>query len=346
MRSFAIISLVASMLGGVSASPTLINRAVSYNRTVAPAGAVVVDATGEIAGSYTTFQEGVNALSATTTEAQHLFVAPGTYFEQVYLPALVGNLTIQGYTEDARTYSGNEVTLTYNLALINTTSDDLTATFRAHNNNTKVYNLNIKNTFGHINSDGQNLALSSYATNVGFYASQFWGYQDTVLAENGYQLYSKCLIVGAIDFIFGERALAWFENNDIRTIASGAITASGRTSAAINSWYVINNSNIANINSSVATNTNYLGRPWRSFARVVFQNSYLGTNIKAAGWETWSSTTSNTGNVTFGEYNNDGPGSSLTARASFSTALSSAIDITTVLGSDYTSEFYYDASYM
>ena len=31
------------------------------------------------------------------------------------------------------------MTITYNLALINTTSDDLTATFRAHNTNTKVY---------------------------------------------------------------------------------------------------------------------------------------------------------------------------------------------------------------
>lgn len=301
MRFFATIPLVASILGGVSASPTLVDRAVTYNRTYAPEGAVVVDETGEIAGSYTTFQAGVNALSTTTKAAQYLFVAPGTYFEQVYLPPLAGNLTIQGYTTDARTYDNNEATLTYNLALINTTSDDLTATFRAHSTNTKVYNLIIENTFGHINTDGQNLALSSYASNVGFYATQFWGYQDTVLAEAGYQLFAKCLIVGAIDFIFGEKALAWFEKNDIRTIAAGAITASGRTSAAVDSWYVINNSNIANINSSVATYKNYLGRPWRDYARVVFQNSYLGDNIVADGWQIWSTSSPNTDGVTLGE---------------------------------------------
>ncbi|ESZ99407.1 pectin methyl esterase [Sclerotinia borealis F-4128] len=348
MRSFAILSLVASMLGSVSASPTLVNRAVSFNRTIAPAGAIVVDETGEVAGSYTTFQAGVDALSANTIDDQYLFVAPGTYFEQVYLPALASNLTIQGYTPDARTYRDNQATLTYNLALINTTSDDLTATFRAHNTNTKVYNLIIKNTFGHINSNGQNLALSSYATNVGFYATQFWGYQDTVLAEAGYQLYAKCLIVGAIDFIFGEKALAWFEKNDIRTIANGAITASGRTNAEVDSWYVINNSNIANLNSSLKSYNNYLGRPWRDYARVVFQNSYLGDNIVAAGWQEWSTSAPQTDEVFFGEYNNYGPGSVLQEgpRANFSSQLTASIDITTVLGTSHTNEFYYDASYM
>ncbi|TGO14864.1 hypothetical protein BTUL_0047g00260 [Botrytis tulipae] len=348
MRSFALLSFAASLLGSASASPALVNRAVAFNRTVAPAGAIVVDQTGTIAGSYITFQEGINALSANTTEAQYIFVAPGVYFEQVYLPQIASNLTIQGYTNDSREYYYNEATLTYNLALINTTSDDLTATFRAHNTNTKVYNMVIKNTFGHINSNGQNLVLSSYASNVGYYATQFWGYQDTVLAEAGYQLYAKCLIVGAIDFIFGEKALAWFENNDIRTIANGAITASGRTSAAVDSWYVINNSNIANLNNSLTPYNNYLGRPWRDYARVVFQNSFLGDNIKAAGWQEWSTSTPNTDGVTFGEYNNFGPGSVLEEgpRANFSSQLTAPIDITTVLGTSYTSEFYYDASYM
>ncbi|KAA8572598.1 hypothetical protein EYC84_003200 [Monilinia fructicola] len=283
MRSFAILSLVASIIGSAAASPVSPVRAVSNARTSAPAGAVVVDQSGATAGSHKTFQAGIDALSTTTTDAQYLFVAPGNYFEQ--------------------------------------------------------------NTFGHINKDGQNLALSSYATNVGFYATQFWGFQDTVLAEAGYQLYAKCLIVGAIDFIFGEKALAWFEKNDIRTISNGAITASGRASDSVDSWYVINNSNIDRLNSSIPAGQNTLGRPWRDYARAVFQNSYLGDNIKAAGWEQWSTSTANTDHVTFGEYNNYGPGASGT-RASFSTKLSSAIDITTVLGADYTREFYYDASYM
>ncbi|TGO21844.1 hypothetical protein BPAE_0197g00100 [Botrytis paeoniae] len=343
--SIPILSFAATLLGAVSAAP-LEARAVP--RTSAPSGAVIVDATGQTSGSYETFQEGVNALSTTTTTPQYLFIYPGTYTEQVYVPALKSNLTIQGYTTDASTYDGNQVTLTYNLALKDTTSDDLTATLRQWNKNTKVYNLIIKNTFGHISSNGQNLAISAHTTNQGYYATQFIGYQDTILANTGTQLYAKCLVVGAIDFIFGQTAQAWFENNDIRTIAAGSITASGRASDTNPSWYVINNSNIQNINSSVTTYNNYLGRPWQNYARVVFQNSYLGNNIKAAGWSVWSSSTANTEHVVFEEYGNTGPGSVVSEgpRATFSSSISEAVPITTVLGSAYLNEWWVDSSYL
>ncbi|KAF4219834.1 hypothetical protein CNMCM8980_004770 [Aspergillus fumigatiaffinis] len=81
------------------------------------------------------------------TTAQTLIQAavhlPHTYTEQVYIPRLKSNLTVQGYTCNAKSYKHNKVTITYNLALIKTTSDDLTATLRQWNPNTKIYNLNI-----------------------------------------------------------------------------------------------------------------------------------------------------------------------------------------------------------
>jgi pectinesterase len=46
------------------------------------------------------------------------------------------------------------------------------------------------------------------------------GFQDTLLAQQGYQLYSKCLIQGATDFIFGQTASAWFEKIDLRVVAA------------------------------------------------------------------------------------------------------------------------------
>jgi len=298
-------------------------------------------------GVYPTVQEGVDALSPTTTTPQTLFIYPGTYVEQVYIPALKSNLTVQGYTEDARTYDGNTATITFNLALLNVTSDDLTATVRQWNPNTKFYNLNIANTFGHVPKNGQNLALSAHTTNQGYYACQLLGYQDTLLANTGNQLYVKNLIVGAVDFIFGQTATAWLEQCDIRTIATGCITASGRAAATNPSWYVINNSNIDGINSSIPAGTNYLGRPWEPFARVVFQNSYLGAIIQPAGWSIWSTTTPNTENVTFAEYDNFGPGSVLEEgpRANFSEQLDAPMTIESILGSEYTSEWWVDTSY-
>jgi polygalacturonase len=94
-------------------------------------------------------------------------------------------LTVQGYTCNSKGYEHNEATITYNLALINTTSDDKTATLRQWNPNTKVYNMNIVNTFGHIPKNGQNLAVSAETTGQGYYGCQLIGYQDTLLAETG-----------------------------------------------------------------------------------------------------------------------------------------------------------------
>ena len=66
-----------------------------------------------------------------------------------------------------------------------------------------------------------------------------------------------------------------------QTIASGYITASGRSTADA-FYYVINKSEVK------GTGTVYLGRPWRNYARVVFQNTVLGSNVIAAGWKVWS----------------------------------------------------------
>lgn len=75
--------------------------------------------------------------------------------------------------------------------------------------------------------------------------------------------------------------------------------------------------------SPSGTGSVYLGRPWRNYARVVFQNSNLGSNMfvwlqeqyqhanpavhrVAAGWKNWNDSTPNTDHAYFGEYNNTG----------------------------------------
>ena len=167
-------------------------------------------------------------------------------------------------------------------------------------------------------------------------------------APTGTQLYAKSLIVGAVDFIFGQSGLVWLESIDIRTIATGCITASGRTSDTNPSWYVINRSNVSGINDTIPAGTNYLGRPWHPFARVVFQETYLGKIINAAGWKQWSTTTPNTDNITFAEYNNYGPGSVQQEgpRASFATQLTAPINIRSILGSNFKNEWWVDTSYL
>lgn len=61
------------------------------------------------------------------------------------------------------------------------------------------------------------------------------------------------------------------------------------------------------INDTIPAGPNDLGHSWGSFARVVFQETYL-RNVIAAGWKEWSTSTPDTWNVPFAEFKNYGPG--------------------------------------
>ena len=212
------------------------------------------------------------------------------------------------------------------------------------------YNINIFNTFGHINSNGQNLALSAHVGNQGYYGVGLYGYQDTLLANAGNQVYAKSLIQGAIDFIFGQTARAWLDQIDIVTTAAGCITASGRADDTNPSWYVINNSTVHGVNATVEADSgiNYLGRPWHNYSRVTFQETYLSDVVKPAGWSIWDAGDPRTSNVVFEEFANYGPGSFPTEgpRANFSTQISSPRLVADILGTGYEDEWWLDARYL
>jgi pectinesterase len=206
---------------------------------------------------------------------------------------------VYGYTEDTTSYTSNVVNIQHDLSLANGgTDDEHTGTVINTSENTKFYNINIKNTYG---KGSQAIALSAYNTKQGYYGVGFYGWQDTLLTETGNQVYGKCYIEGAVDFIFGQHAVTWIDSTDIRLKAGGgAITANGRASSSDPSYYVINKSSVDIAQgASVSTGSVYLGRPWSEYARVDFQNTVLNGIINGAGWEEWSSSTPNTEDVTF-----------------------------------------------
>lgn len=172
-----------------------------------------------------------------------------------------------------------------------------------------------------------------------------YGYQDTLLAETGNQVYAACYVEGAVDFIFGQHARIWITKSVIAVSAGGGcITANGRSSSSDVSYYVINDSTVeAASGDSVSAGTVYLGRPWSEYARVCFQDCSLSSIINSAGWSQWSSSTPNTEYVTFQEVGNTGTGASGT-RASFATKISAPLTIETIIGSDYAS--WVDTTYL
>ncbi|KAH7015816.1 pectin lyase fold/virulence factor [Ilyonectria destructans] len=299
---------------------SLVIGAFGAARTTAPSGAIVVAESG---GDFTSIQEAVDSVSSSDAV---IFVQPGTYEEQVLIPDTVGALTIYGYTEDDQDYSKNQVILTHSLGADEAGSNDASGTLRAKNDGLKVYNINVVNSRG---KGVQAIALSAYGSEQGYYGCQFSGYQDTILSNQGYHYFHGSYIEGATDFIFGQEAIAWFDSCTIGISGSGYITASGRDSEDNPSWYVINKSTIEAL-SGVDEGATYLGRPWRTYARVVFQNSELGSVVNAAGWKAWGDNP--TDNVYYGEFGNTGEGAS-GERASFSQELSSAVSIEDILGS-------------
>ncbi|KAH7184815.1 pectin lyase fold/virulence factor [Fusarium flagelliforme] len=322
------------------ATLNFVAAALAASRTTAPAGCITV----KKGGQFGTIQSAVNSLSTTATGTQCIFIDQGTYNEQVLVPARKAQLTVYGYTTDTSGYAGNKVTITERKSQADGLNNDGSATLRVKAANFKLYNVNVANTYG---KGSQAVALSAYADS-GYYGVALTGFQDTLLANEGYQLYSKCMIAGATDFIFGQRASVWFEKTDLRVVSAsvGYITANGRDSDSNMSNYVFNNCNIAAAaGNNVANGAYYLGRPWREYARVTFQKTSMSAVIHPAGWSIWNKGEENTGHVQFNEFGNTGAGST-GQRASFSKKLGSAVSISSVLTGSYTSKGFYDGSYM
>lgn len=202
---------------------SILSLAQAGSRTSAPSGCLTVAKSG---GQYSTIQSAVNALSTTSTSTQCIFINPGTYSEQVLVPSRKAQLTIYGYTSDTTTYASNQVTITAGHSQAEGIGNDETATLRVKATNFKLYNVNVNNSYG---KGSQAVALSAYADS-GYYGCAFTGYQDTLLAQTGNQVYARCLIQGATDFIFGQHAPAWFEKSDIRVLAASLGYITGMSS--------------------------------------------------------------------------------------------------------------------
>lgn len=85
-------------------------------------------------------------------------------------------------------YSTNQVILQAGISSAQAGTADASATMSIHTDNFKMYNVNVKNTFGNVS---QAIAFSQYGNRVGLYACGFYGYQDTLHANQGTQVYLR-----------------------------------------------------------------------------------------------------------------------------------------------------------
>lgn len=185
----------------------------------------------------------------------------------------------------------------------------------------------------------QAVALRSNSHRSVVYGCSIEGYEATLYAENGAQLYLDTDIYGTVDFVFGN-AQAVFQRCRIRVrepLPAGkhnVITAQGCNNKSYeDSGFVFHRCTVEadpipipdpaggppHTQNLTGVET-YLGRPHRNFSHVVFMQSELGAVVHAEGWVPWDKNhvvKETTESVKYLEFNNTGPGADTANRVNW-----------------------------
>ncbi|KAJ6614798.1 pectin lyase fold/virulence factor [Mycena sp. CBHHK59/15] len=321
-----------------------VSSAVGRQCTQPPPGALIVKPNTTVAGEFVDLGMALNALPADNS-SQVVFVYPGVYQGQVNI-SRQGPVKIMGYTRNTFDFAQNTVTLTHSASLATAGSDDLTGTLRIlpTSSNVSLYNLDVRNTFGIAEVNGQAIALSNYGNRVGVYGCRLYSYQDTLYTNQGNHVYLRSYIEGGVDFIFGRHSQAYFEGNTIASKGAGCVTASGRE-ANDTGIYLFNQNTVIAARDAFANETGnvFLGRPWGGGLFQLSARSIVESLTVVADYARdlvdLEPGDARTDFILFGEYNSFGLGVAHAQRANFSTILTQAeaarYSIASTVGSDW-----------
>jgi pectinesterase len=232
----------------------------------------------------------------------YLEIAPGVYHERVIVTQNRPRTTFLGAGQKP-----SDVVITAAQNAKSAGGTFLSSSITVDGEAFQADNITFENTAG---NTGQAVAISVRSDRAIFKRCRFLGDQDTLFADYGRQYYLDSYIQGGVDFIFGNAA-AVFDNNEIHIIRPGYLTAQSRTSLDQNTGYVFRHAHITA--EDLGDKGFYLGRPWRPFARVVFLSSEMPTTLSPQGWTPWTKGGS-IGTAYYAEYDSKGPGARVESR--------------------------------
>ncbi|KAI1101628.1 pectin lyase fold/virulence factor [Jackrogersella minutella] len=327
---YAVPSTSSSATNSATVSASVSASATSSTFTVAPT---------PTSGQFGSVSSAVAALPSDGLEYT-IYILTGTYTEQFSITRR-GKVTLRGATSFTNDFSQNTVLIQFSDGVSTSAGqDEQTPVVNWKNTNgdgLALYNINFTNTYPQTSNTAA-LAADFYGTNMAAYGCAFKGFQDSLLVNQGVQVFSNSYIEGSVDFIWGY-SKAYFHQCYIATNTPGtSVTAQNRPSSTWAGGFVFDQSIITyTANYGTAYGTSYLGRPWSQYAVVVYKNSYLDQHIASAGWSVWQTSDTRTADVLFGEYNNTGPGNWTSSRASFATQLTdsqaASYSLSTFIGS-------------
>lgn len=269
-------------------------------------------------GNYKTIQEAIDAIRAYSPEHITVNIKNGVYHEKVVVPAWVTNVSFIGESREGTIITYNDYSGKFMNA--DTVSNKRkfstfnSYTMYVHGNDITMENLTIKNAAGRV---GQAVALHVDGDRFVIKNCNLLGNQDTLLTANdsSRQYYLNCFIEGTTDFIFGP-ATAIFQDCTIKSLSNSYITAASTTDKQQYGYVFFNCKLVA----ADECKKEYLGRPWRAYAKVVFIGCEMGSHILPAGWHNWNKT-ENEATAYYAEYNNTGDGAATDKRVTWSHVL-------------------------
>lgn len=291
--------IIISLLFAVFTIPAF---AVGYDFSVAQ------DGTSE----FTSIQKAIDACKAFPDSRVTIFVKNGTYREKIVVPSCNSHLTIIGESAENTIISYDDY---FDKTDRGRNSTFYTYTLKVEANDFILENITVENTAGPV---GQAVALHVEGDRCVFNHCRFLGNQDTVYAAGRFSrmLFSNCYVEGTTDFIFGE-ATAFFERCSLHAKSNSFLTAAS-TPEGKPFGFVFQD---CKITAASGVDKVFLGRPWRSFAKVAYLNCEMGGFITPEGWDNWSKA-ENEQTAFFAEYKNSGAGSNALTRAIWARQLS------------------------
>ncbi|CAG7882540.1 unnamed protein product [Brassica rapa] len=277
------------------------------DRRLLQGSTVEADATvaADGSGTFTTVAAAVAAAPENSNKRYVIHIKAGVYRENVDVAKKKKNIMFMG---DGRTTT----IITASRNAVDGWPTFSSATVAVVGERFLARDITFQNTAGP--SKEQAVALRVGSDFSAFYQCDMLAYQDTLYVHSNRQFFVNCLIVGTVDFIFGNAAVV-LQDCDIHARRPGPgqknmVTAQGRTDPNQNTGIVIQNcrigatSDLLSVKSSFPT---YLGRPWKEYSHTVIMQSDISDVIRPEGWFEWSGTFAlNT--LTYREYANTGAG--------------------------------------
>jgi pectinesterase len=270
---------------------------------------VVVAANGT--GDFRTVQQAIDHAPDERNGRLIIAIRPGVYRGRVRIPETRPRVTMLGLGKNPQ-----DTVITYNMSAAAAGGTFFSSTVDVQSEGFEASNLTIENSYG---PGSQAVALSIQSDRAILRRCRLIGWQDTLYAESGRQYYDRCFIKGAVDFIFGD-ARAVFDRCVIESAGRGYVTAEGRTSPQGSGGYVFYHSRLV---GAAGVDHVFLGRPWRPYARVVYVDCWMGSQILPVGWDNWRNP-ANEKTAWFAEYHSTGPGAHPSERVPWARKLTAA----------------------